>query len=402
MTSEQKWLSRRYILYRMFSSMWFFGAVWLYFYRLFITDQQVGLLDGMAFAIGLIAEVPSGALADKFGRNKMVRLGQALIAGGILVQAFGSSFVPFFVGQAIMMIGLSFISGADDALFFEKMQFARNSTQWRKLVTRGSQAALVATLFATVVGGWLHTINPRVPWILTAVAFVVAVVLIWPVKDTRPRNARGKWKQEIKEYFHDIKVGFAQFRLPQLMPYVPLIIAVQGLFYVTGYGLLRIVLLDKFTFDPFAGAIVVALCSVITVWVLHIMHKHADNLSEKKVLMLIALSAAAALLLAVANIGWWGFVVIFALYAGEYTQHTFMSEILNKHAPEKHRATVLSVASFLRMLPYVCLAPLIGTLSTQGQLPYFLVGWAVLVVGAVAFYWAKSGRDTDVKINDPI
>lgn len=400
MTEKQKWLSRRYLLYRVFTNMWFFGTVWLYFYRLFITDQQVGLLDGMAFAIGLVAEVPSGALADKFGRDKMVRLGQILLAGGILIQALNSSFMPFFVGQAVMMIGFSFISGADDALFFEKLSFKRDSTMWRKLVTRGQQAALTATLVATVVGGWLHTINPRIPWILTSAAFVVATFLIWPVKDTRLKSERGKVGEEIKSYLQDVKTGFTQFRLPKLSPYVPLILTVQGLFYVAGYGLLRIVLLDRFTFSPFWGAVAVAICGVITVAVLHFTHKHADRLSEKRTLVLIALSAAAALLLSLVNLGLWGIVVILVLYAGEYVMYTFMSEILNNNAPEKHRATVLSVASFLRMLPYVFLAPIIGFLNTNGHLEYFLVIWALLICGSTALYAVAKRQDTKIKIKD--
>lgn len=400
MTETQKWLSRRYLLYHMFTNMWFFGTVWLYFYRLFITDQQVGILDGMAFAIGLLAEVPSGALADKFGRDKMVRLGQILLASGILVQALNSSFMPFFVGQAVMMVGFAFISGADEALFFEKLGFKRDSTMWRKLVTRGSQAALTATLIATVIGGWFHTINPRIPWLLTSLAFIVATCLIWPIRDTRPKNARGTFGKEVKSYLQDIKTGFAQFRLSKLRPYVPIIITVQGLFYVTGYGLFRIILLDRFTFSPFLGAVAVAICGVITVGVLHLTHKYADSLSEKRTLVLIALSAAGALLLSLADLGLWGFVVILTLHAGEYVLYTFMSEILNNNAPEKHRATVLSVASFLRMLPYACLAPIIGLLSTNGKLEYFLIAWALLICGATAIYVATKRRDAKIKIDD--
>lgn len=102
--------------------------------------------------------------------------------------------------------------------------------------------------------------------------------------------------------------------------------------------------------------------------------------------MVIALAAAAGLLLALAPLGHWGFMVILALYAGEYVLHPFMSEILNKHAPETQRATVLSVASFLRMLPYVCLAPIIGALNTHGHLNYFLASWALLIGIATFVY----------------
>jgi len=402
MTEKQKWLSRKYLLYRMFSSMWFFSTVWLYFYRLYITDQQIGLLDGMAFAIGLLAEIPSGALADKFGRDKMVRLGQILLACGILIQVLGSSFTPFFVGQVVMMIGFGFISGADDALFFENLKFKRESTSWRKLVTRGQQFALTATLIATVVGGWLHTINPRIPWVLTSLAFIVATFIIWPVKDTRPKNVRGKFAEEIKSYVQDIKIGFSQFHLPQIKPYVPIILAVQGLFYVAGYGLLRIILLDRFTFSPFWGAVAVAICGVVTVWILSVLHKQADTLSEKRILMLVSLSAATALLLSIADIGLWGFVVILTLYTGEYVLQPFMSEVLNKHAPERYRATVLSVGSFLRMLPYVVLAPIIGYLSTNGRLQYFLLAWALLIYGAALLYVLSKRHDTKIEIESSL
>lgn len=76
LTDEQRRLSRRYVVYQLCKNLFFLSAVWLYLYRMFITDAQVGVLDGLAFGIGLVAEVPSGALADRFGRGRFVRLGR--------------------------------------------------------------------------------------------------------------------------------------------------------------------------------------------------------------------------------------------------------------------------------------------------------------------------------------
>lgn len=393
LTQNQRWLSRKYLAYELLTNLFFVGAVWLYFYRLFITDQQVGILDGFAFAIGLMAEVPSGVLADKFGRDKMVKLGQFLAGSGLLVQAFGSSFLPFFVGQAIMMVGISFVSGADEALFFGKLNFDRASVNWRKLVTRGSQVALVGLLVATIAGGWLHTINPRIPWILTGLSFIGSVFLIWSIKDTRPEKDKQKFSVELREHLASIKSGFAQFRTPKLWLYVPIILTVQGLFYTAGWGLLRLVLLDRFHFDPFMGSIVIATSSLITVGILALMHKYAENMSERRVLTLISLGAAASLLLSLADIGMWGYFVIFALYAGEHVLYPFMSEVLNNRAEENQRATVLSVASFLRTLPYVVLAPIIGYLNTHNKLEYFLVSWALLIFVAILLYISLKKKD---------
>jgi len=402
MSPDQTWLSRKYILYKLLTNLWFVGAVWLYFYRIFITDQQVGILDGMAFAIGLIAEVPSGALADKFGRDRMVRIGQILAGSGLLIQAVGSSFMPFFVGQSVMMIGVSFVSGADEALFFDRLKFDRASSSWRRLLTRGSQVALIGTLAATIAGGWLHTINPRIPWILTGLSLVASAFLIWSVKDDRQKESRKGFVPELRGYLHDIKTGFTEFRLPKLWIYVPIIITVQGLFYTTGYGLLRMVLLGRFNFSPFWGSVAIASSGLITIGLLALMHKYADNLSEKRVLIFISLSAASALLLSLANIGMWGYIVIFTLYAGEHLLYPFMSETINYHATERQRATILSVASFLRTLPYVILAPVIGYLSTNGKLNFFLLAWAGLIFIAVQIYISHKRVDDKINIKDKL
>lgn len=400
MTQQQRWLSRKYLAYRFLTNLWFVEVVWLYFYRLFITDQQIGVLDAMAFAIGLAAEVPSGALADKFGRARIAKLGQILVGVGFLIQAIGGGFVPIFVGQAVLMIGAAFASGADEALFFEKLNFKRSSTAWRKLVTRASQVGLVASLTAVVVGGWLYTINPHVPFVVGGIAFIVGALVIWSVKDDKIARAKQPVTDEIGDYINNIREGFGAFSLPKLWLYVPTIVIVQGAFYTAGWGMLRPVLLARFHFDPFWGSVVVATCSLMTVGILAYMHKHADRLSEKRMITLISLSAAASLMLSLVDIGAWGFVVIFVLYAGDHVLHPFMSEVLNNRAPEKQRATVLSVASFLRSVPYVGLAPIIGYLSAHNQLEYFLVVWSVLIVAAVGMYVVLKKRDAVIDFKE--
>ena len=382
----------------MLTNFFFVSAVWLYFYRIFITDQQIGILDGVAFAIGLIAEVPSGALADRFGRDKMVKLGQLLAGGGYLIQAFGGSFMPFFVGQSIMMIGIAFVSGADEALFFGKLNFAHTSVNWRKLVMRASQVALISSLIGTIAGGWLYAINPRIPWMLTGLSLISSVFLIWSIKDTRPEKDKQKLSVELQEHFASIKAGFAQFRAPKLLLYIPIIITVQGLFYTAGEGLLRLVLLNRFHFDVFWGSVVIATSSLITVGILAVMHKYAENLSERRVLTLISLGAVMSLLLSLADIGIWGYFVIFALYAGDHVLYPFVSEVLNSRAEENQRATVLSVASFFRTLPYVILAPIIGYLNMHNNLEYFLIIWAILIFVAILLYLSLKKKDAFISM----
>jgi MFS family permease len=365
-----------------------------------VTDSQVGVLDGIAFTIGLIAEIPSGAMADKFGRDKMMKIGQILVGVGFIIQAFGTSLIPFAVGQAVVMIGVAFVSGADEALFFDKLQFKESSPDWRKLITRGSQVALLAATAATVVGSWLHTFDPKLPWILTGLAFICSVLVVLTIKEEQKVKKKQDVWQEVTEHLTDIKEGFVKFASKKLLLYVPLIIAVQGLFYAAGWGLLRLVLLDRFHFSPFAGSIVISVSSLATVGLLSLMHKYAERLSEKRVLFFISSLAGVSLLASVFDIGMWGFFVIFALYAGEHMLQPFMSEIINYRTDSKQRATALSVASFLRTLPYIGLAPLIGFLNTTDRLEYFLVSWTIFIALAVFFYLVSRKQDVQISISE--
>lgn len=396
---NQQWLSKKYLLYQFSTNLFFVSAVWLYLYRLFITDRQIGILDGLAFMIGLIAEVPSGVLADRFGRDRIVKLGWLLTGSGFLIQALGSSFLPFFVGQIIIVCGISFVSGADEALFFEKLNFERKSVDWRKLLTRGSQVALVSLLAATTIGGWIHNINPRIPWIMTGLSFISSVLIIWPIKDKRKKQNKQCFPLELKKYFTEIKSGFEEFKTPKLWFYIPIILTVQSIFYTSDWGLLRLILLDRFGFSPFLGSLVIASSSLITVGILAIMHKYAEKISEKKLITLISIATFLSLLFSVFNIGKWGYFVIFIIYAGENILHPFMSEIINNRVEEDRRATALSVASFIKSSPYIILAPIIGYLNTNNKLEYFLIVWSILICVSIVMYLKSRKKDSLVSLN---
>lgn len=87
---------------------------------------------------------------------------------------------------------------------------------------------------------------------------------------------------------------------------MPFIITVQGLLY-TADGLLWPILLDRFHFDPFWGSVAIASSGLATVGLLAYIHKNADGLGEKEVLV----------------------TVVLVLYSDQYILRPFMSEILN-------------------------------------------------------------------------
>jgi len=373
-------MRKRYLYYKSLTNLWFLGAVWIYFYRIYIDDAQIGLLDSIAFFIGLIFEIPSGAIADRIGRKKMVNIGHALVGIGLLTQAIWTEFITFIIGQSVVMIGISFVSGSDDALFFQATEGNTDSHTWKKLITRWSQITLITILCATIIGWWLHTIDPRIPWILTAIAFFLSTLtLIW-VPESQPWEKKESIIEELREVLGNISSGLGFFFHSRIAYYIPIIFVIQGLFYTYGYGLLKLVLLDRFGFDPFVGSVVVGSVSLFTVLLLEWLHRYIHRVTEWGMFLWIGFLSVTSLIMAVWNIWYWWYIVILMLYAGEHLIYPVINNWLQQKSPETQRSTILSIASFLRTIPYIFLAVMIGYLNNHDTLEYFLIFWSILIV----------------------
>ncbi len=378
-------LESRYILYRVFTNVTFFSVVWLYFYRMYVNDGQIGLLDGIAFFIGLLFEIPSGAIADAIGRGKIVKLGQILVVIGIVIQAMFPEFWMFVVGQSILVIGLSFASGSDDALFYSALRYDPEKSDWKKLVTRASKWTLWASLFATIWWAYLHTINPVYPWYLTAFATSFSLVILSGVPDTG-NYMSSHLLGTIKNIYYSTLSGIRSFHHKEILIYVPIILWLQALYYAYWYWILRIILLDRFHFSPFIGSIAIGLIILVSIGVLHTLEKKIEHLVEQQIFLSLWIITIFSLILGIWDIGYWWWITLLVLYVGERMVYPFISDGLNKHAPEKERATILSVWSFLKSIPYVLLAPLIGYLNNHENLEYFLISWSIIIICALFAY----------------
>lgn len=383
LTEEQARLSRRFLVYRVLTNLWFWEGIWIYYYRLFITDQQIGLVDAAAFSVGLLAEIPSGAIADVIGRHRLVRLGHVLVACGILIQGLALEGWMLLFGLTLMMIGMAFASGSDEALFFQRLNFPSDSIHWKRLVAKSTQYGLLATVIAVAVGAWLYTFNPRLPALLTGVAFAIAAGSIWTLRDTRPRKPASirDVRHTIRAARTEVVTGFRQFAQPPLRTFALVILVLNGLYYAFGWGVLKLFLVARFTFTESQSGLLLAGLTLLTAFSLQYYLRHAERMHERPVLIVLVLSASAALVASVFPIGYYGVLVLAALKIGEAVMVPVVSHGVNYRVAESQRSTALSVASTLRSLPYVALAPLIGYLNGNDQLQYFLIGWTVLLLG---------------------
>jgi MFS family permease len=74
------------------------------------------LLDTPFFLLIVLAEVPTGAIADRFGRRVSLMLGSALFAVAVFIFGIADNYAVILLSYTAWGLGLTFQSGADTAI----------------------------------------------------------------------------------------------------------------------------------------------------------------------------------------------------------------------------------------------------------------------------------------------
>ncbi len=163
-----------------------------------IDYAQIFTLQAVFYLVITVAQVPTGAFADKYGRKNSLLIGSALGTAGILVYSSVPSIWVFLLAEVIVGLAYSFIGGADMALAFES---ARKGGQKAPQVFTNSQILYYgAAMLSAPVGStlayslsWMGPESFRLVFMISALPVLAAglVALTLEEKHGKPRHRRG-------------------------------------------------------------------------------------------------------------------------------------------------------------------------------------------------------------------
>lgn len=128
-----------------------------------------------------VLEVPTGVLADLYGRRLSVILGYALIGLCFVLEGAAPLFVAILVAEVVRGAGETCISGALDAWLADEIGSDRLSSAY----LRSSQLRQIASLVGIAVGTLLATLSLNLPIVLGgALLIVLAGFLVLSMRET--------------------------------------------------------------------------------------------------------------------------------------------------------------------------------------------------------------------------
>lgn len=132
-----------------------------------------------------ILEVPTGVVADKYGRKTSVILGLLCSSLGFAVYVIKPHLGFFLLGEFIIALGFALISGADEALLYDTLLHLESETKATHIFAQISNVGMAGYLLSAPIGSML-AVAAGYPFVylLTAgsilLAAVIAVLLVEP------------------------------------------------------------------------------------------------------------------------------------------------------------------------------------------------------------------------------
>ncbi len=189
-----------YKLYIIKFSKWF--MLYMPIIGLFYAENGLSVADlfilqaGYSLASGVF-EIPSGYMADVWGRKKTIVLGSVMGTIGFAIYVAHPTFYYLLIAEIIMGIGQSFISGSDSAMLYDSLFHVKKEKKYLKHEGRITALGGFAETAAAVLGGTiavmlsLHAVFV-VQMLIAAIAIPAAIFLIEPprVKLVQKRSLR--------------------------------------------------------------------------------------------------------------------------------------------------------------------------------------------------------------------
>jgi MFS family permease len=343
-----------------------------------------------AFTAGMVLfEVPTGVVADTWGRRASFLLGTLTLAAStalyVLLWSVEAGFLPWAAVSLLIGLGFTFFSGATEAWLVDALAATGFTGRLEQVFGRGQVAAGAAMLVGSVAGGAIaQATNLGVPFVLRAAillgVFALAFVAMRDLGFT-PSRGRGARAEIRAVVANSVEFGWRVPSVRHLMLAAP---------WTGGVGIyvfyaLQPHLLDLWG-DPEAYG-VAGLVAAIIAGAQILGGLAAPALSRRFRLrtsaLVLAQAAVVGVLAAIGLLGsFWpvvALIVVWGLLSA--ASAPVRQAYLNERIPSAQRATILSFDSLLASGGGVVTQPVLGrSADAWGYGPSFLLSAAFTAV----------------------
>lgn len=372
-------------LYVIKFSKWFsfvMPIIVLFYEKNGLTLQDIFILKSIYSVVAVAFEIPSGYLADAWGKRNCLIAGGILFFGGYLTYSFTDTFVAFACAEILLSIGQTFVNGTDSATLYDTVQHHKKEYLYMRYEGKLTMIGNFSEAIAGVLGGLLAVYSLRFPFYGQAfIAFsgIPAAFMI-------------------KEYGSTLKRSNALSEVLQIIKYS--LVTNKKLAYNIAFS--GIIGASTLTMAWFVQPILMQLNTPISlygiIWTVlnltvGISAYYSDKIEEyfgqgRMNFFILTTICGGYILLAYSLSSYFLFVILLIFYLVRGFATPILKGYINQLTHSDMRATVLSIRNFIIRLMFAVIAPAAGWLSdTYGiRIALISIGLLIAVPGVILFF----------------
>lgn len=329
-------------------------------------------------------EIPTGVVADKFGRRISVALGCVLFAADMLFFGLSQNYYLLFAAEFLGAVGLTFISGADQALLYDSLVAINEQERARFYFSRYEAAGTLGLLVSFPIGSSIAGLRDDpsllpVPFVMTAFSAVFAAgAFLWMWEPPRTKPKEGFIRMGVL----GLKTLFARKNLRAYVLNAVTISAVTFFAFWFYQPIAQRAGLGMAWFGWIGAGF--NLFSAILLTRVGLLEK---MLGVRRLLLVSALLPG-ILFVALGFLRTAAFALpaLFILVGCKMVRVPVLNEFINRHIESENRATVISSVSLLERSVTFLLYPLVGLLADAS------LDYALWLLGGVCLIFALTTR----------
>lgn len=364
----------------------FFGA-FIFIYPLYavmfvehgLSALKIGIILAVWAGTTVLLEVPSGVLADKYSRKKILFWAEMLQIVGYLFWLFLPNFWGFLIGFVFWGAKVALATGTFEALVYDELKSYRQHEQYTKIIGRAKGFDFLGTVLASLLASAAILRGYSFVLILSLFSLAIsaiAIIFLPKVKQILPTKRRG-YAALLKE---GVRLAVTQKGVLALLIFLSLMFTFWYVLeeFLPIFG--EQVGLPKYILGPFIAALFGA--QALGSFLAH----HFQDHSQKRLYFLFGLNG---LILTFAALWFKPIAVLFLfLFACLYKAVEVIIEgALQQRIPTQTRATIFSVRSFLTEMGAIVFALIFGAIAQTLSYPiaFLATGVAVSLLGICFF-----------------
>ena len=331
-----------YLAYKFFGSLYFSYPIFYQFATQTVTPLQVGVFFSTISIVGFIAEVPTGIIADKYGRKLSGLVGTSILGFAPLVIFFGHTFSSYLIAALFYGAGRALLNGTLDSLVYDHKNVSK--AVYRRVNTLEITFGQSGILVSAALGGLLFSLHQSIPFIVEAVASFVCFALIALMSEQNKDEYVVSTASHRQHFVESMQHLFATAYLRVLV--------FMGVIFSVMLGMciqfVNEATMIEHGLHPQTRGFLIAGAGIATLIILHTVIFRFIEGDKARILYLMGGATLAYILMSQSNVSF--FLAGYLIWCCLNATSAFLRVMVHDRIPSSHRSTIMSNFKALAVL----------------------------------------------------